>query len=124
VDVVVEDTITTTLAARLAYVRVVNAIGNAKADSLRLYVRLNGDTGTAHWMPVDSVVTYKSAGPFTALPTQRYDLGARLPDSTTNTFTRTGVAFAGGHVYTVTARGDMTVASGSTAPYLDNTENR
>ena len=121
---VVEDPIPTTLVATMAYVRFVNAIGNANADSLRLYVRLNGDTVTADWMPVDSVVTYKSAGPFTALPTQRYDLGARLPDSTTNTLARTGVAFAGGHVYTVTARGDMTVASGSTAPYLDNTENR
>jgi len=121
---VVEDPIPTTLVATMAYVRFVNAIGNANADSLRLYVRLNGDTVTADWMPVDSVVTYKSAGPFTALHAERYDLGARLPDSTTNTFTRTGVAFAGGHVYTVTARGDMTVASGSTAPYLDNTENR
>jgi len=121
---VVEDPIPTTLVDTMAYVRFVNAIGNANADSLRLYVRLNGDTVTADWMPVDSVVTYKSAGPFTALPAERYDLGARLPDSTTNTFTRSGVAFAGRHVYTVTARGDMTVASGSTAPYLDNTENR
>ena len=119
---VVEDPIPTTLVDTMAYVRFVNAIGNA--DSLRLYVRLNGDTVTADWMSVDSVVTYKNAGPFTALLAERYDLAARLPDSTTNTFTRTGVAFVGGHVYTVTARGDMTVASGSTAPYLDNTENR
>jgi hypothetical protein len=119
---VVEDPIPATLVDTMAYIRFVNAIGNA--DSLRLYVRLTGDTVTADWMPVDSVVTYKSAGPFTALRSQRYDLGGRLPDSTTNKFTHTGVAFAGGHVYTITARGDITVGSGTTAPFLDAAQNR
>ncbi|HEY6783558.1 MAG TPA: DUF4397 domain-containing protein [Gemmatimonadales bacterium] len=119
---VVEDPIPATLVDTMAYVRFVNAIGNA--DSLQLYVRLNGDTVTADWMPVDSVVTYKSAGAYTALPALRYDLGARLPDSTTNTFSRTGVSFAGGHAYTVTARGNITVSTGTTAHFLDSTENR
>ena len=99
-------------------------LGIGNADSLQLYVRLNGDTVTADWMPVDSVVTYKSAGAYTALPALRYDLGARLPDSTTNTFSRTGVSFAGGHAYTVTARGNITVSTGTTAHFLDSTENR
>jgi len=119
---VVEDPIPTTLVDTLAYVRFVNAIGNA--DSLRLYVRLSTDTLTADWMPVDSVVTYKTAGPFIMLAAQRYDLAGRLPDSTTNKFTHTGVAFAGGHVYTITARGNITVASGTAAPFLDASQNR
>ena len=105
----------------VAYVRFVHAISNA--SPLTLYARntVVGDT-TA----VGAAVTYKGAGTFTALPVGVYDLFARYTDSTTNKIARTGVSFLGGRVYTVGARGDITIVSttATNRPFLDNTANR
>lgn len=105
----------------VAYVRFVHVISNA--SPLTLYARntVAGDT-TA----VGGAVTYQGAGTFTALPVGVYDLFARYTDSTTNKVARTGVSFLGGRMYTIGARGDITVVSATATnrPFLDNTANR
>jgi len=55
-----------------------------------------------------------------------YNLAARYPDSTSNAITRTGVSFLAGRIYTIGARGDITVTSttATNRPILDNTANR
>jgi hypothetical protein len=79
---------------------------------------------------IGAEVTYKGAGAFTAIPAGVYDLSTRYTGLTTNAMTRTGVSFVFGRVYTVTARGDITVAATPTAcgsankTCLDNTANR
>jgi hypothetical protein len=107
----------------VAYVRFVHAIANA--NPLTLYAKSSSDTTLAE-AAVGAAVAYKAAGTFTALPNGVYTLNARYTDSTTNTITRTGVSFLGGHLYTIGARGDITVTSSTAAnrPFLDNTANR
>jgi hypothetical protein len=106
----------------VAYVRFVHAISNATGP-LTLYARntIAGDT-TA----IGAAVAYKGAGGFVALPTGIYDLFARYTDSTTNKVARTGVAFGGGRIYTIGARGDITITSttATNRPFLDFTANR
>lgn len=105
----------------VAYVRFVHAISNA--NPLTLYAK---NTTTANEVAVGGEVAYKSAGAFTALPPGAYDLGARYAGLTTNAISRTGVSFLGGRVYTIGARGDITVVSttATNRPFLDNTANR
>jgi hypothetical protein len=75
---------------------------------------------------IGSSVAYKGASAFVAMPGAVYDLTARAPGSNTALFTRTGVSFVNGRVYTVTARGDITVVSttATNRPFLDNSPNR
>jgi hypothetical protein len=118
---VVEDPFGATIDYSVAYVRFVHAINNAAA--LTLYAR---NTTTLAEVPVGAAVSYKAAGAFTALPPGVYDLGARLTGVTTNAISRTAVSFVAGRVYTVGARGDITVVSttATNRPFLDNTANR
>jgi hypothetical protein len=104
-----------------AHVRFVNAISNAQP--MTLFAR-NQTTGTE--VSLGSTVAYKAAGAFTPLPNGVYDLFARYAGSTTNVITRTAVSFSAGRVYTITARGDITITSttAATRPFLDNTTNR
>jgi hypothetical protein len=71
-------------------------------------------------------VAYKSGGTYSPLPSGIYDLFARYPDSTADKVVRTGVTLAGGRIYTVGARGDITITSttATNRPFLDNTTNR
>jgi len=118
---IVEDPFPATFDYSVALVRFVNAISNA--DPMTLYVMHTVDsTETA----VGGAVAYQSAGAFTALPGGSYDLRTRYTGSTTNAITRTAVSFVPGRVYTITARGDITVTSttATTRPFLDNTLNR
>ena len=106
----------------VAYVRFVNAISNA--NPMTLYA-VNVDT--SKHMPevaLGVVVAYKAAGAFTSLPAGTYNLSTRYPGSGTNVITRTSVSFTEGHVYTITALGDINAASGDNKPALDNTANR
>jgi hypothetical protein len=118
---VVEDPIPATFDYTQAYVRFVNAISNANA--MTLYAK-NTTTGTE--VPIGTAVAYKSAGAFVAVPAAVYDLGTRFAGATTNAIARTGVSFIAGRVYTITARGDITVTSttATNRPFLDNTANR
>jgi hypothetical protein len=118
---VLEDAFVDTLDYTVAYVRFVNAISNA--NPMTLYVK---NTTTGAELPVGGAVAYKSGGAFTALPNAVYDLSTRYVGSTTNVITRTAVSFSAGKVYTIGARGDITVVSTTlaTRPQLDNTANR
>ena len=117
----VEDPFVDTLDYTVAYVRFVNAIPNA--NPMTLYAR-NPTTGVE--LPVGGAVAYKAGGAFVALPGAVYDISTRYAGSTTNVITRTGVSFSVGKVYTIGARGDITVVSTTlaTRPQLDNTANR
>lgn len=110
----------------VASVRFVHAISNA--NPMTLYAK--STTATPTEVPVGAEVAYQGAGAFTTLPAGVYDLSTRYNGVTTNAVARTGVSFLGGRVYTITARGDITVAPTTTAcaaanrTCLDNTANR
>ncbi len=117
----VEDDYSPTVDYTVATVRFVNAISNA--DPMTMYAT---NTVTTTESAVGGAVAYKAAGTFTTLEPGIYNLGTRFAGATTNRITRTSVSFAGGRVYTITARGDITVTSttAATRPFLDNTANR
>jgi hypothetical protein len=110
----------------VATVRFVHAISNA--NPMTLYAKRT--TAGSTEVPVGAEVSYKGAGAFTTLPSGAYDLSTRYSGVATNAVARTGVSFLGGRVYTITARGDITVAPTTTAcaaanrTCLDNTANR
>jgi hypothetical protein len=105
----------------IAHVRFVNAISNA--SPLILYAKYTtGDTTKVDTL--GTAVAYPGAGAFATLPAGVYNLFARYADSTANKITRNAVSFLGGRVYTIGARGNITVATGTTAPALDQTANR
>lgn len=91
----------------VAYVRLVNAVSNATGP-LTLYVT-NAETKTE--TAIGSAVAYKSAGAFVAVPAGTYSLAVRYTGSSTNVISRTGLAFLGGRVYTVSARGSTATTS-------------
>jgi hypothetical protein len=123
---VVEDPVVPPTDFTVATVRFVHAISNA--NPMTLYAKNTVAPNTEY--TIGSEVAYKGAGAFTAIPAGVYDLSTRYTGSATNVMTRTGVSFVFGRVYTVTARGDITVAATPTAcgatnkTCLDNTANR
>jgi hypothetical protein len=118
---VIEDAIPSAFDFTATTVRFVNAISNS--NPMILYAR---HTVTGAEVAIGTAVAYKSGGAFITIPPGVYDLFARAPGSTTNLITRTAVSFVIGNVYTVGARGDMTVTSttAATRPQFDNTPNR
>jgi hypothetical protein len=121
---VVEDNFAIPTDTTLATVRFVHAISNA--NPMTLYAK---STVTAVETAVGPEVSYKGAGAFVTLPAGAYDLSTRYTGSSTNVLTRPGVSFVARKVYTITARGDITVAPSTTCPAtnrtcLDNTANR
>lgn len=118
---VVEDVFPDAIDYTVAYVRFVNAIHNSQP--MTLYAR---NTVTGEEVALGSAVAYKSGGEFVKLASGSYDLFTRAAGSTANIISRTAVAFGAGRVYTIGARGDMTVVSTTAAnrPFLDNTANR
>jgi hypothetical protein len=119
---VVEDDFPSAIDWTMAYVRFVNAISNANA--MTLFVKSTAPNSSE--VSVGSTVAYKSGGAFVAIPPGAYDLSTRYAGQTTNAITRTAVSFSAGKVYTITARGDITVTSttATNRPFLDNTANR
>jgi hypothetical protein len=105
----------------VAYVRFVNAISNSSPMVLSVK-----NTSTSVVTTVGGAVAYKSGGVFVSLPAGVYDISTRVPGASTDAITRTGVSFSAGGVYTIGARGDMTVTSttATNRPFLDNTANR
>jgi hypothetical protein len=118
---VLEDAFVDTLDYTVAYVRFVNAISNA--SPMTLHAR-NPTSGVE--LPIGGAVAYRSGGAFIAVPGAVYDLSTRYVGSPTNVISRTAVSFSVGKVYTISARGDITVTSTTlaTRPQLDNTANR
>jgi len=121
---VVEDPLPAHVEYAVAYVRFVHAISNANPMTLYAMIRDAVDTTKTDTLAVGAEVAYQSAGAFTPLAQGVYNLGTFYAGATTSAVSRTGVSFLAGRVYTVTARGDITVASGAAAPVLDNTANR
>ncbi len=105
----------------VAYVRFVNAISNSSPMVLSVKNQTSGVVTV-----IGSGVGYKSASTFVALPVGLYDIGTRVPGAVADAITRIDVSFSPGSVYTIGARGDMTVtsATATTRPILDNTANR
>ncbi len=118
---VVEDGFPDTFDYTVALVRFVNAISNA--TPMALFIK---NTTTLTETPVGAAVAYKGAGAFTAVPNGVYYLSTRFTGQGTNAISRTAVSFSAGKVYTISARGDITVTSTTlaTRPQLDNTANR
>jgi len=118
---VVEDAYPADVDYSVARVRFVHAIANA--NPLTLYA---ANTTTFDTLVVDAAAAYKSGGVYAALPPGVYNLFARYPDSTANKIVRTAVTLTGGRVYTVGARGDITITSTTAVnrPFLDNTANQ
>jgi hypothetical protein len=105
----------------VAKVRFVNAISNSNAMAL---IAKNTVTPFAD-TPIGGDVPYTNAGIFVDVAPGIYDL--RTTGTTANLPTRAAVTFSAGRVYTITARGDITVnvaGTGTTRPILDNTVNR
>jgi hypothetical protein len=109
----------------IATVRFVHAISNA--NPMTLYAK---NTTSAVETAIGTEVAYKGATAFVNVPAGLYDLSTRYSGSATNALARTGVSFVGRKVYTITARGDITVAPTTTGcaaankTCLDNTANR
>ena len=84
------------------------------------------DTTAAVVVTVGAEVAYMGAGAFTAVPNGVYNLGTRYAGVGTNAISRTLVSFVAGRVYTIGARGDITIVSttATNKPFLDNTANR
>jgi hypothetical protein len=119
---IVEDNFDAAIDFTQAYVRFVNGISNSQP--MGLFAR---NTTTTTEYPIGATIAYKNGGAFTAIPAGTYDLNTRLAGATANLVSRTAVAFAAGRVYTIGARGDITLPSSGTATnraFLDNTANR
>ena len=121
---VVEDPVVPPTDFTVATVRFVNAISNA--NPMTLYAKAST---TAPEVAVGGEMAYKAAGAFTAIPAGVYDLSTRYAGATTSAITRPAVSFVAGRVYTITARGDITVApstacAAANRTCLDNTANR
>jgi hypothetical protein len=118
---IVEDVFPDSTDFTQARVRFVNASHNAQP--MGLVVR---NTTTAIETPIGAPVPYKEAGAFVGVPAGIYDLFTRTAGSTTNVITRTAVSFAPGRIYTITARGDITIGGTTNVnrAQLDNTANR
>jgi hypothetical protein len=118
---VIEDAFPDQIDFTTTSVRFVNASSNA--NPMTLYAK---NTVTGDSVAIGSATAYKSGGAFVALPGAVYDLTTRYAGSNTGVIVRTGVSFVAGRVYTVSARGDMTVTSttATNRPTLDNTANR
>ena len=118
---VVEDNYSATINYDVASVRFVNAISNSVP--MVMYAK---NTTTNVESVVGAGVAYKGGGAFVDLPTGVYDLNLRAVGGTANLVSRAGVQFVQGRVYSISARGDMTVVSttATNRPFLDNTINR
>jgi hypothetical protein len=122
---IVEDNFAVQQDSTVTTVRFVHAISNA--NPMTLYAK---NTVTGVETAIGGEVAYKGAGAFVTLPSGAYDLSTRYTGASTNAITRTGVSFNGRKVYTITARGDITVAPTTTGcaaanrTCLDNTANR
>lgn len=117
---IVEDPLPATIDWTSATVRFVNAISNSEPMTLYL---VDAETGAE--TAIGGPVAYKGAGTFTAVAPASYDLHAR--DAAGNDkIVRTFIGLLAGHVYSINARGDMTVTSttATNRPYLDVTANQ
>jgi hypothetical protein len=119
--IVLEDAYPAQIDWSAALVRFVHVIANG--NPLTLYA---ANTFTFDTVVVAPAVAYKNGSAFMSLAPGIYDFFARYPDSTANKIVRTGVPLTNGRVYTIGARGDITVTSttATNRPFLDATPNQ
>ena len=103
----------------MAQIRFVNASPNSSA--MMLTAR---DSTTKIETAIGATIAYKEGGAFVSIPAGLYQLYTTNAGSATKVIQRNGVTFAAGRIYTITARGDITLATGTNAKALDNTANR
>ena len=103
----------------MVQVRFVN--GSFNSSPMTLTTR---DSTTKIETAIGGATTYKSAGTYVTIAPGTYELYTTVAGSGTKVIQRTGVTFAAGRIYTITARGDITLATGTNAKALDNTANR
>jgi Domain of unknown function (DUF4397) len=119
---IVEDAFPADIDFAVAHVRFVHASSNANPMQL-----IATSTTTATLVDtIGGVIAYKGAGAFEAVVPGVYNLATRYAGAGTNAITRAAVSFVAGRVYTIGARGDITVTSttATNRPFLDNTANR
>ena len=105
-----------------AYVRIVNAIPNAGIAGFDLKAI---NTTTLASIDIAALTAYKAASGFVKVPNGVYNLTAISSNTPTSyTITRSAVSFSKGFVYTITARGDATLTTGTNLRALDLTRNR
>lgn len=116
---IIEDDLPATVDWSKSLVRFVNTVGNSVPMTMVLVDTLG------HATTIGGPTAYKSANPFSAVAPAPYDLHARDANGV-DKIVRTFVTFFPGHVYTISARGDMTVTSttATNRPFLDVTESR
>lgn len=102
---VVEDALPTSFDYAKSYIRVVNASVNS--PNIGVSSKLQG---TSNAVLVGQQVQYKSASPFVTIDPGLTDLTVVL-DGVSTPFTFTGFNLSGGHVYTLTLRGDATLTT-------------
>ncbi len=121
---VIEDPVTPPTDYSVAYVRFVNTISNATSPVI-LYAQYATDD-TTRFDTLTAGVAYKGVTTFVTLPVGVYNLHGRYTDSTATRFRRDAVSFLGGRLYTVGARGDITITSttATNRPFFDVTANR
>lgn len=113
---VVQDPIPATWDYTVSNIRFVNASYNSSPGTLTV----TDSTGKA--TTAGSAVAYKSAGAYVAVPPGAYSVSVTGLRGTA--VTRGNVGLTAGRYYTITARGDVTVSSGTNAPTLDFQANR
>jgi hypothetical protein len=113
---VVEDALPTSFDYSKAYIRLVNASVNAPTISATSTLQ-----GTTTTVPLAAGVAYKSASPIVTLVPGLTDITISIGTSST---TFKGVNLLGGHVLTVTLRGDVTSTVAATALTLTSSYNR
>lgn len=113
---VVQDQIPSTWDYTVANVRFVNAIANSGSGTLTV----TDSTGKA--TAIGAATGYKLASAYVPVPIGAY--GVSVAGLRGAAVTRGSVTLVGGRYYTIAARGDTTVTSGSKAPTLDFQENR
>lgn len=123
---IVEDNFPAAIDYSKAHVRFVHAIANAQP--MTLYIKKQVPAGEAEEPEIEigGLVAYKSASAFIPVENAIYDLSARYAGSDSKVIVRAGVNFGRGKVYTIGARGDMTVTTTAAngLPWLDLTSNR
>lgn len=118
---ILEDAFPDSINYTASSVRFVNASPNS--NPMTLYAK---NTVTGDSVVIGSDIAYKSGSAFVTVPGAVYNLTVRYDGSNTAVIASAGVSFTASRVYTVTARGDMTVVSTSATnrPILDVTANR
>jgi hypothetical protein len=104
-----------------SYVKFVNASSNSSPMTVYAKNTVTGDS-----VVIGSAVVYKNGSAFVKVPGAVYDLTVRYSGSNTAVIVGAGVSLSNARVYTVTARGDMTITSTTSAnrPLLTASTNR